>query len=437
MKSRIPLQLLLPLTLPIALGLAPPSVSLEDAVQQALERNPNLTRAHAASEAASWKPLEAISVNLPRLGLSATHYFDIKYQLIDIDLGAGPVTFPTIYPKTFASLDALWTVFDGLQGWNSFQAARDTRDAAQLEESRARLQVESNTKLAFYKALSAQQLADVAAQNVKTLQDHAERVEQIHKQGKATRYDSLRVEVQLSEAIPEEAAARDNVVLTRQALDLEMGLDEKERDGRPLKGVLPEPVESRLPSDLKAEPQSRADVQALVSRAQAATHLRASSYGAFLPKVTFIGQKLYYNNVGYEVVDTSRYRDAYSLGVTLTWSFFDGGATIARNRQAVHEHDAAEAAAAAALQKIPNDIELWKRRYRYNAKLYQARKQAIAAAEESVRLARLGNQAGTRTSTDVLDSELDLFRARAGAVRAQLDAAESWINLELSLGRKL
>jgi outer membrane protein TolC len=54
-----------------------------------------------------------------------------------------------------------------------------------------------------------------------------------------------------------------------------------------------------------------------------------------------------------------------------------------------------------------------------------------------VRLATLGLKAGTRTHTEVLDAELELFRARAGVIKAQADAMEAFINLELSLGEPL
>jgi OMF family outer membrane factor len=83
------------------------------------------------------------------------------------------------------------------------------------------------------------------------------------------------------------------------------------------------------------------------------------------------------------------------------------------------------------------DFENYRRRFLYNVSLYKARSHAIESATESVRLAKISYQAGTRTSTEVLDAELDLFRARAGVVRAQVESAEALINLELALGRHI
>src|SRR6185437_11871574 len=84
--------------------------------------------------------------------------------------------------------------------------------------------------------------------------------------------------------------------------------------------------------------------------------------------------------------------------------------------------------------EAPEDFDMWKRRYLYNTALYQARQRSVQESEESVRLATLGVRAGTQTHSEALDAELDLFRARAGVVRAQIDAARALSNLELAVG---
>jgi len=53
-----------------------------------------------------------------------------------------------------------------------------------------------------------------------------------------------------------------------------------------------------------------------------------------------------------------------------------------------------------------------------------------------VRLATLAVRAGTKTHSEALDAELELFRARAGIIHAQIDAAEALSSLQLALGRR-
>ena len=61
----------------------------------------------------------------------------------------------------------------------------------------------------------------------------------------------------------------------------------------------------------------------------------------------------------------------------------------------------------------------------------------ITKSKESVRLAKEGRRVGTRSNTDLLDAESDLYKSEAGAISAQIGAMEALINLELSVGHKI
>ncbi len=369
--------------------------------------------------------------NIPTLAISANHAFDLKYQVIDINLQGNNVSFPAIYPYTQATLGAYWTVFDGFKTINSYSAAKLTSEAAHLEFSRTALTVEDEVRLKFYEALAADQLAEVPEQNVKTLEDHLNSVKTLLGHGNATRFELLRVQVQLEEAVPEKLSAVDNGITARRALASAMGM---ETDERPLKGSLPEYKSTDVVQKLVWGENDRADLTALRRRAEAADKVYEASLSTFLPKVSFAAERQYYNNDSPALGDP--YKDAYSIGVQLQWNLFDGGASIARQQEMIYQRTQAEAATTEARLKAPNEFDAWKRKFLYSTVLFSAKKRAIEAAEESVRLAKVGVQAGTRTHTDLLDAELDLFRARAGAVRAQLESAEAYINLELALGRR-
>jgi outer membrane protein TolC len=84
-----------------------------------------------------------------------------------------------------------------------------------------------------------------------------------------------------------------------------------------------------------------------------------------------------------------------------------------------------------------NEVEFWKRRYLNSSVLYSAKLRSVEASKESVRIYQNGLKAGTRTNSDLLDAELDLDRSEAGVVKAQLDAIEALLNLELAIGRRL
>lgn len=417
-------------------ALAASPLSLDQALQEARSQNPNHQRLRAVADEAGWHQLAVLSGNLPKLSLSANHFFSEKYQVLTTSIGGAPVSFPMIYPQTQASFDVNWTFFDAGSTPLAVLAARLAKKAADLELEHASLQLENNVRVKFYQALGARLLAEVAEQNVKTLREHLDRSRDLLNRGKATRFDTLRVQVQLEEAEPELLTANDTAIFARQALSETMGSSD---DARQVTGALPVPVEPAGLRELNFDIKARADVEALQNRAEATDKGQFSTLAQMLPKVSLGASKQWYNNIDNSLAfgNSQKFRDAYSIGIFLNWNIFDGGLTLARQRELAAQHRQSEALSEAATLKAPHEFEIWRRRLLSSIALYKARTRGIQAAEESVRLARLSYAAGTRTNTDVLDSELDLFRARAGAVRAQLDAAEALANLELALGHKI
>jgi outer membrane protein TolC len=407
-------------------------LTLEEALREGQGHSPALDKLRASESEAAWKPLEALSDNLPKISVSATHFFDLQYQALNVNFGGSPTSFPLVYPRTLYTLGAAWTIFDGMGTLQRYTAAKSQVEAARWEREYGELQTAQDIRLKYFKALAAELLSTVAAQNVTALQDHYQKANLLLKEGVATKFDLLRIKVQLEEAGPEKIAADDNVKIARQTLAQAMGL---ENDARPLAGKLPEPSAETLAHPMENNVQERGDLRALNQRAEAADHHYQSTLGNWFPKVTLTAQRDFYNNIDATLFDNVR--NAYSVGINLSWNFLDGGATLARQRQSIYQRDQIEAIRRAALLRAPVDIDTWKRKYSYNLGLFQARRRAIEMAEESVRLAKLGMEAGTRTNTDVLDAELDLFRAKAGVIRAQVDAVEALMNLELALGRKL
>ncbi len=408
------------------------SLTIDQAVNQAREQSPELRRSQAVVDEANWRQFDVLSSDLPQLRVSGQHLFSVKYQVLPVNLGGGTTLFPLATPGTIFTLGAYWTVFDGMETPYAYAAAKKDSRAAELEQSRADFELQERVKLRYYQALAAQELAEVADQNVRTLQDHLERTQSLLRQGTITRFDLLRTQVQLEEAIPERSTANDNVVIARQNLAAAMGVPS---DTRKLAGALPTPVAGAVSPSLNLDVARREDIEALNEHAEAATELNNASHRGWFPTISLAAEKQYYNNQTLSLTDP--YQDAYDVGISFTWTLFDLGGTIAKPKIGQARAAQAEARAEAAQIAAPAEFENWKRRFSYNVSLYQARRRAVEAAVESVRLAKIGYNAGSRTNTDVLDAELDSFRARAGVVQAQMGSAEALINLELALGRKL
>jgi outer membrane protein TolC len=413
-----------------------PTLTLDMTLAEARAHSPRLQSALSMAREADWKKVEALSGFLPQLTVSASHFFSYQYETATINIGAGPLVFPFIYPLTTLSFDARLPIFDGFRNVFNYQSASLSQDAAHEDANWVQFQVDQDIKLKFFEALAAQKLAVVADQNLRTLEDHINKVRIRRSGGVATRYDVLRVEVQLDEAQSDKVSSDDNVVVAKQKLIEAMG---SEDDSRALQGNLPTPSLSAL-NGLKLEGANqylslRGDIVSLARKVDAADKHQSAAANYWIPQISAAYDYTYYNSA--DATLSSPFGSAYSLGLFATWSIFDGAVSISRHKEAAEETRQAQLGLHASQLKFKTDFENWHRQYVYNAKLYEAKVADVDKAQEAVRLADEGYRAGVRTTSEVLDAELDLFRARAGAVKAQLSAAEALINLELAIGRKI
>lgn len=412
------------------------TLSLNNAIKQALDQSPKIQSLQQAAESASWKKLEALSGHLPHISIEADQYLEAKYERMNVEFNGATINFPAAYPQSVINFDVSLTLFDGLGTINAYRAAGMSAEAADFDLKQAKFQLEEEIKKLFYHALGAKLLSEVALQNIVTLEQHLAIAKASNRTGYTTSFEVLRIEAQLEEARAEQLLADDNVSIARDELSKAMGL---EGDPRPLVGQLPVPIAQTFKINGTKAFEDRYDVKALVQREKASDRQSAASAAFWMPKISIFGEEQFFKFGNFDpvILPDANFENAYSLGLRLTWNLFDGGASIARQQEAIANSKQAAAATRAVVLQIPSEVRKWEKRYQYNSALYRARLTTISKSQESVRLATIGVKAGVRTHTEVLDAELDLFRARAGAVQAQIDASDAKINLEQALGKHL
>lgn len=418
------------IALPVAAA-APRPLTLQEALGE-FETSPRVERMASVAEETSWKRNETLSYLLPKVSANASRLLDTKLVLVDIPFNGVMTSIPQIIPKTTYGLGVEWVLFDGLASFERMAAAKAFERAAKKDLDWTKFQGSRDVVLLFYRALAAQTLKDVAESNMKTLQDHLNDVRLFKQAGAGTKFDVLRVEVQNSEANSELMNATDNVSISLLRLGEILGED---MSGRTLQGQLPV-LAPELVKDLKYEEHERGDLEALRERLTGADRNARAANRFWIPRVSFNGQYQQYNNRTDDLTGEG-FRNAYSAAINLNWNLYDGGVSYARDRQAVEQRVQAEKSLELARLKSSTDFEYWRRRYLYNASIYRTRLSDVEKSTESVRLAKEGRRVGTRTNTDLLDAESELFRARAGLVNSQIGAIEALINLEVATGQTL
>jgi outer membrane protein TolC len=411
------------------------TLSYSSALEQAKSNSPQLLKMEAAKDEAGWKNAEGASVFLPTVRVLGHHYFAKRYEYLDLDFGGAPITFPQIFPSSAGTMEGNWLLFDGLANVNTFRSTSKIKSAGEHDYEWAKFQLEQDVRLAYAKVVAAKKLNDVAQQNLKTLENHLTQVKALKTGGVATNYDVLRVEAQFSEGQTELLQSEDNIQISQERLAQVLGLNEPV-DASEMDLEIPSSVQKVKGLTFSPESNKRLDLEALQERVYA-SDLQSSAASAFwVPKLSLIGQYTMYNNITDNLGDWDKYRASWRAGFFLNWEIFNPK-EIAQSKEEKYRVIQNEKSLQAANQSAPVDFAFWKKRYIYSAALYEAKKIDHDRAQETLRLAAAGFKAGVRTTVDVIDAELELFRARAGIVTAQLNCIESKIKLELSQGERI
>lgn len=435
-KIRFPYQLVASLMLGSSSLVFAQGIPLSQAIQEALNNSPRVKQSEAQAENAHWKHTEAMAGHMPNVSATANYLTTKKYLLTDISLPGSSTTLsmPQIIPTSILSLNAQLPIFDGFATTNRVSATTNFSDSSDTDVEWQKFQLEREVILAFYKAIAAEQLNVVAKQNLRTLEDHLHDVKLFKSAGLSTQYDVLRVEVQTNEARSEVMNTDDNLQMARNRLAELMG---KENDSRIPQGQLPTFNRSILSDVNQLKDVQRKDFSAMQLRIDGLDKMTAAARKHWSPKISLVGQYQYYNNVNDSPTDRSAFRNAYTAGVALTWVLFDGLYSTSKVHESVAEKSEMELVLAQKKIHAHYDLDFWRRKLAYYIALYDARTSDIGKSQESVRLAQVGQKAGARTNTDLLDAESELFRARAGSVNAQIGSIESMINLELATGKQI
>ena len=412
-------------------------LTLESAITIATQQSPDVQIAESKASIADWTRFARLWDHLPKLEAQGNHYLSSKYSISGIKFGGVPAFIPGAYPQTEFGIEASMLLFDGLGTFNHYRAAALEAEASQIEATYERFKLERTVRMNFFQALAARELLAVAAQNIETLEQHLHLVNAGQRAGIGTRVDVLRIESQLEEARAEQILDQDQVMASRQLLFETLGTDLDA--SAEIQGTLPIPSTEKISPTLTLAVNEHPEIKAAALRDDAADRERTSERGNWFPKVTIFGQKSFYKFGDFDpaIIANSHFLDSSAVGLRMTWTLFDGARTVAQPAIASARR-AIEAQRKIQIDlSVPHRFDDWKRKYIFNAALYFARKRTVQKSEESVRLAVLSLKAGTKTHSEVLDAELDLFRARAGMIRAQVDAVAALAQLELFVGHPL
>jgi outer membrane protein TolC len=416
-------------------------LTLQQAVNIALEKNPLRKAALADTRVAFADVREARSVLMPRLMFSetATRGNDPVYvfgselrqqRFTNADFALNRLNTPTPIGNFSTRLGGTWNLFDSFASWHGVNRAKQMNDAAGHQLARTEQEIVFRVVDSYYVVLLAMKQLEVAEQAVKTSQAIMGRSQARFESGLVVESDLLTAKVRMAARKQELIRARNNLDLARAQLSTAMGVpvDSVFQPAEALaEHTLPVPVLQEIEKQALA---NRPDLKRIQSEEAAQQQNVAMAKSSFGPRVNaFAGWEM--DNPTFVAGGGG---NNWLGGIEVQFDIFQGGA----KRAELSRQRALQERVTAMRQAAGDGVRLEVRRAYYD--LDSARQEtevaraAIAQAQDSLLINQNRYDGGLTTITDLLSAEEATRRSQTDYWEAVYRFHTSYANLELASG---
>ena len=419
----------------------PDTVTVEQAVQEALRANPTVQAAEQGATAAAASVREARSAWFPEVTGQASYRRlsgNVDYTVeLPGETGEQPVTFaPAILNRYSTRASVTQPLFTGFRIPNQHDAAQARTRAARAEVVATTQTVAFETRAAYWELYRAQAQAQATAKSVELIERRLTDIRNQRAAGRATEADVLRVKARRDRVRAERLQARNAVKSARRTLNDQMG--------RPLGApvvladtVTVEPRDRPPEALVERATQQRPDLRALRQTVQTRAAEVDVAQSDWFPQVSLTGSYLYARPNEQLFPPEDRFQGTWQAGVQLSWDLSLGFRTDASTDRARAQWQQARYELQDRRQSVRAEV---KKRVEAVAEA----RQAVTAATTSLESARAAYRAvqsrfeeGMVVVSDLLDAERALREARSQLVAAQADYALARAALARAVGRSV
>lgn len=423
------------LILPSALFAQP--LTLEESIAIALKHSFVINIAKEGTRGAEAQKKEAMTGFLPKFSTSYSYtrlneepnfYFPGFPPLMP----AGNMITGTVNNYNWV-VEARQPLFAGGGILANYEASKVAEDAARVEETAKTLDVVLDVKIAYFNILRMQRLTDTARRQVEMLGAHSEVADNFFRVGLIPKNDMLQAEVELANGKQTLVKAKNAVQLTKARLNTILKRDVL----TPVEivDILDyKPMRQSFDECLGIARQHRPELKISALRVEQAGKMVSAAKSEFFPAVSLVGNYARFGDTA--SLSGTQYKDTESWQVmaVTSWNFWEWGKTKYR----VDAGKARENQAMDQTRELNDQIALEIK----NAflVLQEAESQiavsqkVIEQAEENFRIAEARYKERVARSTEVLDAQTLLTKAKAEYANALADYNIAHARLQRAMG---
>lgn len=398
----------------------PRKLSFAEAIELAMAGSPEVPIAVEAVGGSQARIRSAKAQRLPALRAEANVFVWDKALEISFSIPGAPAGPSTTVRDQITSTTTISLVqpLSGLTVINSLIGLeRDGERAARADLDRAKLDAAFRAADAYVRVLQAEALRAIATSTVSQIDAQITRARALATAGVLSNVDILRLEAAVANARQGLLRAVSGETTVRHGLVLALGLPGETvvtvTDAFPQD---PPSIPWTVDQAIEAARRHRPELVAATARSSQAAKAVKVARANYFPNIAAIATYQHAEGAG-----TFQPENAWFGGLTLQWNVWDWGKT----RGQVDEASARLRQSAVALGAQTDQIVFEVRRRHTEAvtsrEAIAVARAGLAAAEEAYRIQSIQFQAGAATTTDLLDAETELARARSNVVIARFD----------------
>jgi HAE1 family hydrophobic/amphiphilic exporter-1 len=407
------------------------SFSLDEAVARALETDESYSAARFAAEAAGGEVDAARGAYFPTLTLDAAAIKTAGVPELTVEMPLGDFSVPIgVEEQITAGATLSQTLWAGGRVAGAYRSAKERLGLAAADERLTRAEVIYGTIRAYYDLLLAREIAAAEEASLENAQEHLTATEKRLAAGLASRYETMRAEVEVTNVSAEVDNARAMVRAAELSLAARLNLPPDE----PLEltdGFAVDPVPPDLETALAAS-TNRPELERM------AAEIKVSERGIDLARVAdnpSLGASVRFEEYALDfTADPDQWDEKWTFTLGFSWPLFDGLATRGRVRSARAALEVLRETEAATAETVELEVRVAYENALAAENSARAGAGNVALAEEALKIAETGYAAGTMSHLELLDARNALTAARLGYATALYNYQIALLDLERAAG---
>ncbi|MDQ1278334.1 MAG: hypothetical protein QG555_1377 [Thermodesulfobacteriota bacterium] len=412
-------------------GKPPEKFTLSSSIAMAMNQSMVIQAAKEGVKGAEAQKKEAFTGFFPKLSTSYS-YTSINSPFGPLATTGGQVTMGTQDNYSWA-MEVRQPIFAGGTIAANYEANKKGEDIARVDESTTTQTLVEEVKASYFNILKAQKMLEVARQAVEQLKSHRNEAQNFFDVGLIPKNDLLQSEVQLANGEHSLVKAENNLEIAKARFNtlLRRGINASVE----VEDILTyRPFEKTIEACFLTAFDKRPEIKAYALKVEQAKEYVKAAKGDFFPTVSAVGHYERYGDTGNLQGSPYKSMENWYLMARADWTFWEWGKTKNQVDSRQARQNQTTSLLAHEKDKVAFEVKAAYVLVRESEKQVFVARKSIDQAEENFRINSERYKEQVATSTDVLDAQTLLTKAKSDYFTALGDYYINQARLERAMG---